>query len=110
MPKLPAFAMIVSDLATSVAFYVDRLGFTPVEQQSEANMAQLVDYDGDPILFAEPQVADIRVHLSEPRMVFKPGETLGYRVDDLDARVALLREKGIAEITLKESSFGDRTL
>lgn len=110
MPKLPGFAMIVSDLAASVAFYVDCLGFAPVEQQSEANMAQLVDYDGDPILFAEPQVEDVRGHLSEPRMVFKPGETLAYLVDDLDAREALLHEKGITEITLKESSFGDRTL
>ncbi len=110
MPKLPGFAMIVSDLAASIAFYVDRLGFTPVEQQLEADMAQLIDYDGDLILFAGPKVQDVRVHLSEPRQVFKPGESLTYRVDDLDQREALLREKGITEISLKESSFGDRTL
>ena len=34
MPKLPGFAMIVSDLAASMTFYVDCLGFTLVEQQS----------------------------------------------------------------------------
>src|SRR5579863_5771919 len=110
MPKLPGFAMIVSDLATSVTFYVDRLGFTLLEQQPEADMAQLVDYDGDPILFAGPKVEDVGIHLSEPRLVFKPGETLTYRVDDLDTREAMLHEKGITEISLKESSLGDRTL
>ena len=77
MPKLPGFAMIVSDLATSVAFYVDRLGFTLVEQHPEADMAQLLDYDGDAILFAGPKVKDVREYLSEPRLIFKPGETLG---------------------------------
>lgn len=110
MPKLPAFAITVSDLATSVEFYVDRLGFTLVEQQPEADMAQLLDYDGDAILFAGPKVTNVREHLSEPRLVFKPGETLGNRENDLDAREALLREKGITEITLKESPTGDRTL
>ena len=110
MPKLPGFAMIVSDLAASVAFYVDCLGFTLVEQQPEADMAQLLDYDGDAILFAGPKVNNVREHLSEPRQIFQPGETLGNRENDLNAREALLRENGITEITLKESSFGDRTL
>ncbi len=110
MPKLPAFAMLVSNLATSVEFYVDRLGFTLVEQQPENDMAQLLDYDGDAILFAGPKVNNVREYLSEPRLIFKPGETLGNRENDLDARAALLREKGITEITLKESPSGDRTL
>ncbi|MEO8973697.1 MAG: DinB family protein [Ktedonobacteraceae bacterium] len=110
MPKLPAFAMIVSDLAASVEFYVSCLGFTLVEQQPEADMAQLLDYDGDAILFAGPKVKDVRAHLSEPRLIFKHGETLGNREYDLDAREARLREKGITEITLKETELGDRTL
>ncbi len=110
MPKLPGFAMIVSDLATSVAFYVDCLGFALVEQHLEADMAQLLDYDGDAILFAGPKVNNVREYLSEPRLIFKPGETLGNRENDLDVRAALLREKGIYEITLKETPSGDRTL
>jgi catechol 2,3-dioxygenase-like lactoylglutathione lyase family enzyme len=110
MPKLPSFAMIVSDLAASVTFYVNRLGFTLLEQRPEADMAQLIDYDGDPILFAGPKVEDVRVHLSEPRLVFKPGETLTYQADDLVAREAMLREQGISGMKLEESSLGDRTL
>src|SRR5579863_3628993 len=110
MPKLPSFAMTVSDLATSIAFYVDCVGFTLLEQQPEADMAQLVDYDGDPILLAGPKVEDVRVYLSEPRLVFKPGETLMNRVNELDAREARLREQGITKITLEKSSLGERTL
>lgn len=110
MPKLPGFAMTVSDLAASIAFYVDCLDFTPLEQQLEADMAQLIDYDGDSILFVGPKVEDIREHLSEPRMVFKLGESLKYHVNDLDEREATLREKGITEISRKESSFGERSL
>ncbi len=110
MPKLPGFAMIVSDLAASVTFYVDSVGFALLEQQPEADMAQLIDYDGDPILLVGPKAQDVRAHMSEPRLVFKPGETLINRVNELEVREASLREQGITEITLEESSLGERTL
>ncbi len=110
MPKLPAFALTVSDLTTSIDFYVNRLGFTLVEHQPEADIAHLLDYDGDAILFAGPNVKDIKEHLSEPRLIFKPGETLGNRENDLTTREAMLREKGITGITVKETASGDRTL
>lgn len=110
MPEKPMFAMLVSNLAQSIEFYVSRLGFTLEEQQLERDMARVVDYDGETILFAGPGVEDVHAHLSEPRLVFKPGETLAYRETNLESRQEMLRQHGFTDLTIDETSLGDRSI
>ena len=110
MPVRPRFALIVSDITVSLKFYISYLGFTAVEAQPESGMATMLDSDGDPILLAGPAISDVKSYLEEPRIVFKPGDTLDFSVDDIDAQSALLVERGLTGMTIEENAWGDRTL
>ncbi len=110
MPKRPRIALKVTDLDASLAFYIEGIGFELVESQPVAGTALILDSDGDPILLAGPQVEDVKVHLDEPRIVFKPGDTLDFVENDLDARRAGLAGKGLVGAQLEEDSWGDRKL
>lgn len=110
MPVRPRFAMIVSDIAASLKFYISYLGFTAVESQPESGMATMIDSDGDPILLAGSAISDVKSYLDEPRIVFKPGDTLDFSFDDIDAQRALLIERGLTGVTINENAWGDRTL
>jgi len=110
MPNRPRFAMIVTDIAASLKFYISYLGFTATESQPETGMATMLDSDGDPILLVNSSVSDVRSYLDEPRIVFNPGDTLDFSSDDLDARRALLVERGVTDVTVEENAWGDRTL
>lgn len=110
MPVRPQFALIVSDITASLKFYISYLGFTAVESQPESGMATMLDSDGDPILLAGPAISDVKSYLDEPRIVFKPGDTLDFSSDDLDAQQSLLVERGMTELTVTENAGGARTL
>src|ERR1051326_2362301 len=98
MPKRPQVALKVNDLAASQAFYVEHLGFELAESQADADLAVVIDTDGDRILLAGPAVEEVMSLLDEPRIVFKPGDTLDYAEDDLAARFAVLTERGLTDI------------
>jgi hypothetical protein len=83
--------------------------------QPEVDMAIICDNDPDSfwdrILLAGPQVADIKAHLDEPRVVLKPGDTLDFPEKDINARHANLVGKGLGDqIQLEEDTWGDRKL
>jgi catechol 2,3-dioxygenase-like lactoylglutathione lyase family enzyme len=59
MPKHARVALKVNDLASSLTFYVDSLGFQLAESQPDADIAVVLDSDGDPILLAGPAVEDL---------------------------------------------------
>jgi catechol 2,3-dioxygenase-like lactoylglutathione lyase family enzyme len=107
--------MKVTDVAASLAFYVDTLGFELIESQPEIDMAVILDSESESfwgrIVLAGPQVEDVKSHLDEPRVVYKPGDTLDFLEEDIDARHASLAGKGLGDhVQLEEDSWGDRKL
>lgn len=102
-------AFKVTNLAASVPFFVERMGFKLVEFQADADMAE-VDFGGELILLVGPQVEDERSFLDEPRIVFKPGDTLDAGEADLDAVQARLAERGVTDLREEVSIQGERKL
>lgn len=111
MPKRSRIALKVNDLAASITFYVERLGFQLEEDRPGTDMAIILDPDDhNPILLAGPTVEDVSSHLDEPRIVFKPGDTLDFAEQDLDARVAALTTHGLTDLHQEHTDGGDRKL
>ena len=110
MPKHACVALQVNDLTSSLTFYVDRLGFQLVESQPEADRAVILDPYDDPILLVGPAVEDVSAHLDEPRIVYKPGATLDFVQENLDARLAALTARGLTDIHQEQTEEGDRKL
>lgn len=110
MPKHARVALLVNDLASSLTFYIDRLGFQLAESQPEADRAVVLDPYGDRILLAGPAVEDVCAHLDEPRIVYQPGDTLDFAQEDLDERLATLTAHGLTDIHQEQTDEGDRKL
>ena len=111
MPRRACRALKVNDLASSLTFYVDGLGFQLVENQPDADQAVILDPYGEPIFVVGPTVEDISAHLAEPRIVYPPGATLDFIGEDLDARLAALTAHGLADdIQQEQTDEGDRKL
>ena len=110
MPKRPTRALKVTDLASSLTFYVDLLGFQLAESQPDADLAVVLDPYSDLILLAGPAVEDVSAHLVEPRIVYKPGATLDYVQENLDARLASLTAHGLTDLQQEQTEEGDRKL
>lgn len=111
-PTKPVFAMQVTDLATSTAFYTNYIECSMAEQQPGPDLALLIYPDGDTCLFVGPHAGDPTPHLAEEHYIIKLGEAETLRIDenDLDARLATLRQKGLKDLQLVETRWGDRSL
>src|SRR5215469_2784681 len=105
-------ALKVLDLDTSIAFYTKFLNFELVEAQPDVGIAYIRDSDGDLLLLASPHQADPRSLLAEPRLVFKPGDTIDFFVDNFETQRAKLIEEGLAdtEMRVEENEHGERKL
>jgi catechol 2,3-dioxygenase-like lactoylglutathione lyase family enzyme len=110
MPELPIFAIRVTDLSRSLAFYQDTIGFTLVEERLDHDAAVMLDTDGDPILLVGPNAGDLTALLAERHYILAPGETIGFYGGDLVARRTALLQRGVEDAHIEESRFGDRTL
>ncbi len=112
MPKLPRVALKVNDLASSLTFYIERLGFQLAESRLDADMAVLLDPSGNFILLAGPAVEDVKSHLDKICVVYKPGDTLDFSEEEenLDARLAALTARGLTGIRIEETEDGDHQL
>ena len=110
MPKRARVALKVNDLASSLTFYVGRLGFQLAESQPDADIAVILHPDGDLLLLAGPAVEDIKSHLDEICVVYKPGDTLDFSEEEenLDARLAALTARGLTDIHQEQTDEGDR--
>ncbi len=105
-------ALRVTDLDSTLAFYTHYLDFALVSSQPDAGTALIRDSGGDLLLLADPRIEEVIGLLAEPRLVFKPGNTLDYLETDLESRHARLLERGLteAEILQTTSPLGDRRL
>lgn len=111
MSKRSGYALKVNDLAASTAFYAELLGWTLAEEQPGTDMAVILDPDDhSPLLLAGPTVADVSGHLDDPRIVFKPGDTLHFAEKNLDARLAELTARGLTTLRQEQTDEGDHTL
>lgn len=111
MPEQPRFALTVTDLAASIAFAVDFLGFKLAETQPEsADMKYLLDSDGDPMMLTTPQVQNVRERLAEPRLVFKPGDTLDFLCEDIETQRATFASRGLTSVHEETNALGERKL
>lgn len=110
MSELPGFAIRVTDLNESIAFYRDRIGFSLVEAKPDQDVATMLDTDGDLTLLAGPGVSDLKPFLAERHFIFKSGDVIRFLADDLAARHAELRAKRVEDVRIDESRFGDKTL
>lgn len=110
MPRRACRALKVNDLASSLTFYVDGLGFQLVESQPDADRAVVLDPYGEPILLAGPAVEEVSTYLNEPRIVYQQGATLDFIGENLDARLAALVGRGLTDIHQEQTEEGDRKL
>ena len=63
MSERPEIALSLSNLDAGLDFFVNRLGFTLQHHQPEEDMASVLDFDGDLILFVGPKVENAKAHL-----------------------------------------------
>src|SRR5262245_7336032 len=110
MTDLPSFVLHASDVATSVAFYTEKLGFTLLEQRPEEDIAYLRDTDGDRLLLAGPTVQNLPSYLNERRFPLQPGVCLGFQGDVLDAQQTNLRSRGVTDLQPFHRRTGERIL
>jgi hypothetical protein len=112
MGDLPSFAQLVSQVAASVAFYTDTLGFSVRDSRLDEDIAVVIDPDGDALVLAGPTVQHLVSYLDEHHLIFHPGDSLDFRGEDLEALRATWISKGVAPqaIQLKERRSGTRIL
>ncbi|HYL42843.1 MAG TPA: VOC family protein [Ktedonobacteraceae bacterium] len=106
----PRIALKVRDLPTSIAFYVEVMDFKLADAQSSPDLAYLLDTDGDQMLLAGPGIEDVKSYLDDPRIVFKPGDTLDIYETDFAARLDALLKKDLTDLRIEENPSGDRKL
>lgn len=107
--KRSTAVMPVTDLAASLAFYRDCLGFTLIEHDAATDLAW-IDASGYPVLLAGPDADDIAPNPDEIHEVVRRDGTLYVFASDLDRLRTELTERGITGVRMVERSWGDRTL
>lgn len=108
MTKQPIAALRVADLATSVAFYTERLGFALGEQHPEADRAECFNplaTNGNSFLLAGPRAEDVMAYLSGPHLVLEPGATIRFFSEDLATVRAALAERGVSDLEIIEGPW-----
>jgi hypothetical protein len=112
MNDLPSFAQIVSQVAATVAFYTEKVGFSLRDSRPAEDIAVVLDPDGDTLLLAGPTVQHLASYLDEHHLIFHPGDSLEFRGEDFEALRAAWISKGVAPeaIQLKERRSGTRIL
>ena len=105
-----AWALLrVTDVSVHLAFYSERLGWR-VGERPAAGLCFVTDHTGGALLLVGPGAGDVAVYLEPGAIEKRPGDTLGFPEDDLDARLAELQRRGGAETSLVETLWRAREL
>ncbi|HEY1348179.1 MAG TPA: DinB family protein [Ktedonobacteraceae bacterium] len=110
MPNNAHIAIKVFDVKASVAFYTHFLNFELIEFQADAGLAYLRDSDRDLLVLVPVHFEDPRSLLAEPRLLFKPGDTLDFVVETFETQHARLLADGFSEMHVEENKRGERAL
>jgi catechol 2,3-dioxygenase-like lactoylglutathione lyase family enzyme len=98
----------VGDLAASIRFYTEVMGFPLLERPAED--IAVVSFNGYPVLLAGPGAGDLTPHLNPVHNVTTPGGTLFVHAPDIDAQQAALAERHAPGLTRIEKPWGDIVL
>lgn len=110
MTKRATLALPVADLATSLTFYIEQLGFKLATHAPDADLAHVIDPDGDAFLLAGPRAGDVGVYLDDQQRIIKAGETIRFSEADLDTRRRALQQRGLDAPQIVETTWGERLL
>jgi hypothetical protein len=102
-------ALKVTELTAMITFLERYLDCKQAEAQLESGIVYMLWDDDEPFLLADTRVEDVRSLLEEPRIVFKPGDSLDMD-NDLSVLLARLAEDGVTDIQIQETVQGDRKL
>jgi DinB superfamily len=86
------------------------LGFELVDHRPYCDLAYVLDVDKDLTFIAGPAVEDVADYLDPPRIIFKPGATIGFIENEPESRHAALLAKGITGAHLVPGFLGDQKL
>lgn len=99
----------VQDVADSLAFYTEYLGWSPGERLSH-NVQPVVDPDGDVLLLAGPGAGDVTRYLKDHALRPRPGGRLRMPHPDVDSLYSQVRERGLQNAQVVETPWRDREL
>jgi catechol 2,3-dioxygenase-like lactoylglutathione lyase family enzyme len=97
-----------NDLATFTNFMVEQLGFELVKYQPDADIAYILDFEGDLNLLAGPRAENITEYI-DPTFTLNPGNTMRFGIDDIEAQRRKLIERGVPNVTIKKG-FAERVI
>jgi catechol 2,3-dioxygenase-like lactoylglutathione lyase family enzyme len=106
----PSIGLLVRNVASSRAFYTDLLGFGTANMSLPDTLAQVIDFDNDHLLLIGPDAGDVAAYLNEPQIILEPGTTIGFFCQDLDAKLAEWRARGLTEVQETKTPLDDRAL
>lgn len=104
----PMTAARVRDLATSVRFYSEVMGF-PLLGQPAQDVA-VVSFNGYPVLLAGPNAGELTPYLNPVHGLTVPGGTLFAHAPDIDAQQTALAERQAPGLTRTDKPWGDVVL
>ena len=108
MQSLPALALTVRDIQRSIAFYTERLGFTRSARSFPADIAEILDFDGDPFLLIGPAAGDPASWLQTIHAMRQPGAVINFYCRDIEQQLAAWQAHGIENVEEKRSGWGER--
>lgn len=109
MEKVAWAVLEVQDVASTIAFYSDYLGWSLGDRPSH-NIISVVDHDGDVLLLAGPDAGDVTPYLKDHALRPRPGGTLRMPHPDVDALYRDVLERGLHNARVVETPWRDREL
>jgi catechol 2,3-dioxygenase-like lactoylglutathione lyase family enzyme len=111
MAKQSQVALRMPDLATGIAFYVEKLNFTLIEHDPSTDVARIMTSDGRrSLLLVGPKAGDVTSHLIEHPFEINPGEVLNFLHPDVHALCASLSQDHQMSPQFTETRWGDHIL
>jgi len=107
--KKAVLGFSTNNLEIFTNFMVEQLGFELVKYQPDADIAYILDLEGDLVLLAGPSIENVGDYLEYPDFAMKLGATMRFGIDDIEAQRKKLIERGMPNVTIKKG-FAERVI